>query len=422
MKTALKILSGILTLTLVGCNINNLNSKDINNEERMKGVWIATTENLDWPSKFPIDLKDNKEIKKFEDSEKEKLANDIKSVKDNNFNTVFFQVRPNGDALYYSKEVPFSELVSGTLGEKASYDPLKFAVKEAHSNGLKLEAWINPFRIKSSDEEITMEYIEKYLDALPEGSELKKNKEWIKVYKMQGGRYYAYLDPGIPEVREYVINVILEIVKNYDVDGIHIDDYFYPDNYSAADTYTGDNPYEMANDLELFRMYGSKFDNIGDFRRNNIDKFIKELNSRIKKEKDIKFGVSPKGIWKNKEGDGSNTSGYSSYYQSFADSKKWVDEEWIDYLIPQVYWDFANPYAGFKEVVDWWSDSFVNKDVNLYIGLAIYKIPTWKDEREIINQIQYLKNKENVDGEVLFRLKHVNENIDLINEGYNLSN
>ncbi|MGL5354691.1 MAG: family 10 glycosylhydrolase [Clostridium sp.] len=184
MKKSFKLLSILLVLTLVGCNARENNRKENTLDEEMRGVWIATTENLDWPKKFPDSLKDEREINKFIDNEKDLLAKKIAVVKDNNLNTIFFQVRPNGDALYYSKESPFSDLITGVLGKKANYDPLKFAVKEAHIKGLKLEAWVNPFRIKSSDELITEEYIDKYLEALPQESILKSNREWIKVYKI----------------------------------------------------------------------------------------------------------------------------------------------------------------------------------------------------------------------------------------------
>ena len=197
------------------------------------------------------------------------------------------------------------------------YDPLEFAIDEAHKRGLELQAWFNPFRIDSNSENFN---IDSYIEELPKGVSLKSNPDWIVKYNK-----YHYLDVGIPEVREYVINTIIEVVKGYDIDGVVLDDYFYP--------YPSDG-LEFPDD-DTYEKYGQEFESKDDWRRNNVNIFISELYSKIKEIKsDIKFGVSPFGIWRNGESiGGSDTRGLSSYDDIYVDSKKWIQEGWIDYLI-----------------------------------------------------------------------------------------
>ena len=367
----------------------NIASKFIEDGE-MRGVWVSTVSNLDWPEVGNYDVKVQKEL----------LKEKFDFIEEQNMNTIFFQVRPMGDALYESSYAPWSKYLTGTLGENPGYDPLEFAIDEAHKRGLELQAWFNPFRIDSNSEKFN---IDNYIDELPEESPLKNNPDWIVKYNN-----YHYLDAGIPEVREYVIDTIIEVVKNYNIDGVVLDDYFYP--YPSGGVEFPDE--------DTYEKYGEGFSSKDEWRRNNIDCFISELYSKIKNTNaEVKFGVSPFGIWRNGESvGGSNTSGLSSYDDVYVDSRKWIQEGWIDYIIPQIYWQFDYNSAPFATLVDWWAKQVENTNVELYIGHAAYKIndstygESWLNENEVINQIRYSRGNSNVKGSCFFRLKTLEEN------------
>ena len=332
--------------------------------------------------------------------QQELLKEKLDFIEDNNMNTVFFQVRPMGDALYESEYSPWSKYLTGELGKDPGYDPLEFAIKEAHKRGIEIQAWFNPFRIDSNSEKFNLD---NYINELPKGSPLKENKDWIVKYDK-----YSYLDIGIPEVRQYVIDLILEVVDKYNIDGVVLDDYFYP--YPV-------NGLEFSDD-ETYKKYGEGFFTKEEWRRNNVDTFISELNNAIKsKDSTLKFGVSPFGIWRNGESvGGSATSGLSSYDDVYVDSRKWIKEGYIDYIIPQIYWQFDNKNAPYSILVDWWAKQVEGTNVELYIGNAVYKIndstygDAWLNENEVINQIRYSRTISNVKGNCFFRLGSLEEN------------
>ena len=356
----------------------------------MRGVWVSTVSNLDWPEAGKYDSKFQKEL----------LKEKFNFIEEANMNTIFFQVRPMGDALYKSSYSPWSKYLTGSLGKDPGYDPLEFAVDEAHKRGLELQAWFNPFRIDSNSKTFN---INNYISELPASSPLKNHPEWIVKYGN-----YQYLNAGIPEVREYVIDTIIEVVKNYNIDGIVLDDYFYP--YPSGGLEFPDN--------DTYKKYGGSFNSKDDWRRDNINSFIKELYSKIKETKlEVKFGVSPFGIWRNGESvGGSNTRGLSSYDDVYVDSRKWIQEGWIDYIIPQIYWQFDYKAAPFATLVDWWAKQVEDNYVKLYIGYADYKIndssygEAWLNGSEVINQVRYSNANGNVNGGCFFRLKTLEEN------------
>lgn len=356
----------------------------------MRGVWVSTVSNLDWPEAGKYDYKFQKEL----------LKEKFDFIEETNMNTVFFQVRPMGDALYKSSYAPWSKYLTGSLGKDPGYDPLEIAIDEAHKRGLELQAWFNPFRIDSNSKTFN---INSYISELPDSAPLKNHPEWIVKY----GNYH-YLNAGIPEVREYVINTIVEVVKNYNIDGVILDDYFYP--YPSGGL-------EFPDD-DTYNKYGGSFDSKDDWRRDNINSFIKELYSNIKDSNlEVKFGVSPFGIWRNGEAfGGSNTKGLSSYDDVYVDSRKWIQEGWIDYIIPQIYWQFDYKSAPFATLVDWWAKQVENSNVKLYIGYAAYKIndsnygEAWLNGNEVINQVRYSRANSNVNGGCFFRLKTLEEN------------
>ncbi len=344
-------------------------------KREFRGVWIATVENIDWPSAPGLTT----------DQQKQELISRLNAHQQEGINAVMLQVRPAADAFFGRSLEPWSKWLTGKQGQAPypAYDPLDFAITEAHKRGMELHAWFNPYRATNDGN----------FAALSPQHITRLKPEWFFTY---GG--IKLFNPGIPEVRDYIVKVILDVVDNYDIDGIHMDDYFYPYQIDG----------QHINDAATFKQYGSGFDNIKDWRRNNVDLLIKMLGDSIHKHKPhVKFGVSPFGIWANKfqNADGSETNGGSSYYELFADSRKWIKEGWVDYINPQLYWPINDRSAPFNKLLDWWSDNTFNR--HLYIGMAAYRINEhrkgkFKDAGQMPDQMKYLRNNPRVEGSVYF--------------------
>lgn len=347
-------------------------------KREFRGVWIATVVNLDWPTNARAGA----------ESQKRELANELNILQQTGINAIMFQVRPAADALYAHSREPWSKYLTGRQGQSPGFDPLDFAVTEAHKRGLELHAWFNPYRATFDGRFATL---------APEHITRVK-PEWFFIY--DGIKLF---NPGIPEVREYIVQVVLDVVKNYDVDGIHMDDYFYP--YPVRG--------QVINDVATFAQYGGGFDNIRDWRRNNVDQLIHMLADSIHKYKPrMKFGISPFGIWANKSQhpDGSVTNGGSSYMENFADTRKWIQEGWIDYINPQIYWQIGNRSAGFDVLLNWWSNNTFNR--HLYVGQAPYRFyearsPAFKNPSEIPNQLRMIRANPRAQGSVYFRAQSI---------------
>ncbi|TSD64984.1 family 10 glycosylhydrolase [Inquilinus sp. KBS0705] len=343
-------------------------------KREFRGVWIATVVNLDWPQN----------ARGTEESQKTDLIDQLNAHQRTGINAIMFQVRPAADAFYAKSREPWSKYLTGTQGKAPTYDPLEFAIEEAHKRNMELHAWFNPYRATFDGKFYT----------LAPNHITRTKPEWFFIY---GG--IKLFNPGLPEVREYIVQVILDVVKNYDVDGIHMDDYFYP--------YLIDG--QKVNDQAAFEQYGEGFDNIKDWRRSNVDTLIKMLGDSIHKVKPrMKFGISPFGIWANKaqNEEGSETAGGSSYYENYADSRQWVQQGWIDYINPQIYWHIGYRLAAFEKLLDWWSNNTYNR--HLYIGQGPYRYyeqrsPAYKNPSEIPNQIRLLRANPRVQGSVFFR-------------------
>ncbi|MDP4108510.1 MAG: family 10 glycosylhydrolase, partial [Bacillota bacterium] len=310
MKKAKKFISLFMLAALISAPfLTRVNAESVSPSLELRGVWISTVLNLDYPSSPTEDVA----------ALKKEATEELDYAQKNGFNAVFFQVRPACDAFYKSSIFPWSSYLTGDQGKApGSFDPLEFYVSEAHKRGLQLHAWINPFRVTKSKET---------LSSLAKSNPARKNPSWV----VTGADGNLYLNPGIPEVRALVVNGVLEIIKSYKVDGIHLDDYFYPS--------------KNFNDADAFKKYGAHAKNLDEFRRNNVNLLIKNLGAAIKKANSkVSFGVSPSGIWANKKSleDGSDTSGGQSYFDSYADSRKWVKEKWVDYIAPQIYWNIGN--------------------------------------------------------------------------------
>ena len=345
-------------------------------QDGMRGVWVSSVANIDYPSQQGLSADQLK-------SEADTILNNIAAM---GLNTVFLQVRPSADALYQSALFPWSRYVSGTTGQApdGDFDVLAYWVEGAHSRSLQLHAWLNPYRITRDGKE--------ELDALPETSPAKQHPEWVVEYE---GNYY--FNPGLPAVQQLVVDGAAEIVRNYDVDGIHLDDYFYP----GTDF----------NDAAAYARYGEDFDDIGDWRRDNVNTLIASLDETVHAiNPELSFGVSPAGIWDNKADNpkGSDTNGRSSYREIYCDSVEWVKRGTVDYICPQLYWSIGYEIADFEVLVDWWQDIVSTSDVALYIGIGAYRAAeaepgdVWYGTAELERQLDMLDNSIDIQGEVFF--------------------
>lgn len=384
MKHIAKIIIFFLVLSLAIPVFSVSVSADVQEKEELKGVWVATVANIDYPSKPTTDS----EVLK---SEALKILDDAEAL---GLNAVFLQVRPASDAIYKSKLFPWSKYLTGSQGLAPgnAFDPLEFWISEAHKRGIELHAWINPYRITKK----TPKEPKHDLASLAASNPARLRPEWV-VKHSDGNLYY---NPGIPEVRKMVIDGVLEIIENYDIDGIHLDDYFYPG--------------KDFNDKATFAKYGKAYSNIDDWRRDNVNILIGDLSKAIKTaDKDVRFGVSPFGIWANKSGNelGCDTKGTQSYCDQYADSRKWVKEGMIDYIAPQLYWNIGYEIADYSKLLAWWSDVTAGTGVDLYVGQAAYRTGNkdpkspWYGVAEIEKQLQLNSENQEVKGSIFFSYK-----------------
>ncbi len=348
-----------------------------NPKREFRAAWVTTFTNLDWPSK--------KGLTPFQ--QKAEFIQLVQHFTHTRLNAAIVQVRASSDAFYESKFSPWSEWLTGTQGIPPSpyYDPLEFMVKECHTNNLEFHAWFNPLRAISHDR----------FSSVAKDHITNKKPEWFFHY----GQSYYY-NPGIPEVRQYIIDVILEVVRNYDIDGVHLDDYFYPYTYKK----------QAIPDQTTFKKYARGIKNIKDWRRDNINLLIEEISKAIKKEKAyVKFGISPLAIWRNKKQDPTGSisnSGQTSYDNLYCDTKLWMEKGLMDYIAPQLYWSTDNLYANYNHLLKWWNDQ-TKDSIHLYLGHALYKLN--KADRhsfppsELINQVNLSRTYSRSQGSIFFR-------------------
>lgn len=356
---------------------------------KFKGVWVATVKMLDFPSRRGLN---SYELKK-------ELLDILDSCQAIGANAVIFQVRPAADAFYDSPIEPWSEWLTGKQGRAPFpyFDPMTFLIDESHKRGLEFHAWINPFRAVATYS--SADLVNNHISLL--------HPEWCFNYGAN-----KYLDPGISEVQDYIIKIIADIVTRYDVDGIHFDDYFYP--YPLKNQ---QNEIIPIPDYNTFSANNRGFNNIEDWRRDNINRFVQRTHDTIKKIKsDVVFGISPCGVWRNfgYDDDGSHTTGLASYDWIYADGLTWLKNNWIDYIAPQLYWYIGHRAADFKTLVDWWSQHSFG--VDLYIGLNIHNIdptqtdPFWGNPNQIPNQIKLANSYPQVTGFILYRYEALTKN------------
>ncbi len=382
-------LSKDLILPLIFLIIFQHSTSQIDNKHEFRGVWVATVNNIDWPSSKKLSTNEQK-------NEIIKLLDVLKSL---NFNAIIFQIRPSADAFYNSKYEPWSLYLTGTRDNPPVpyYDPLAFVISETHKRGMEFHAWLNPYRA-----------IINYKKIQPNPLRLIDKKPlWFINYGKN-----KYFDPGIPEVRSYTNKVVADIVQNYDIDAIHFDDYFYPYKIKGVDF----------PDEGSFKKYGGNFypNELDNWRRNNVNSIVKELHATIKTIKPwVQFGISPFGIWRNKSvaPNGSNTNARQTNYDNlYADILFWLKEGWLDYILPQIYWHIGHKDADYKTLVKWWADN--NYNTNLYIGHSLYRLngknqnEAWKQHypTEIEKQLKLNKSITQIKGSVYFSAKHIIKN------------
>jgi uncharacterized lipoprotein YddW (UPF0748 family) len=355
-------------------------------KREMRGVWISSVLNIDYPSGPSPD--DN-----FLRDTWIRLIDTHKAL---GINTLFVQIRPTSDALYPSKLVPWSRYLTGQSGLAPynNFDPLEFMIQTAHARGLEFHAWLNPYRA-SMDGQTAVSFAPNHV--------LNTHPEWCFLYNKK-----YIMNPGLPDVRNHIREVVKEIITRYEVDGIHFDDYFYP--YKEGN--------QEINDYQTFQQYQAGFSNIEDWRRNNVDLLISDLSQTIRLIKPrVQFGISPFGIWRNNNRDpeGSDTRGGSSYDGLYADVRKWLRSDWIDYVVPQVYWTIGFNIADHEKIMKWWSNNAFGK--NVYSGLGTYRVgqggskdPAWNNPNEIPRQIRLSRSLPNVFGSVHFSSKSLLNN------------
>ena len=359
----------------------------INPDSEVRGVWIASVYNIDYPSRTDLSAEELKA----------ELDSILDTCEKNKLNTVFFQVRPSCDALYDSDIFPVSEYIS-TNGELV-FDPLDYLVKEAHQRNIFVHAWVNPLRVTMNTHD---------LEELDDKSPAKQHPEWTVPY--DDGK--LYLNAGIPEVCSLIVDGVREIVLNYDVDGIVFDDYFYP-----YPVYDDSGKRIEFDDGEEYEKYGTEYDSIADWRRANINNIIKSVWEAVHEaDNECVFGVSPFAIWQNNNGEngGSDTNGFEGYNSLYCDALAWIEGGYIDYISPQIYWTFDNTSSAFDVLTRWWNTQLDGSDVKLYVSHAAYRYEdgNWENPAgQLSEQVSFARSEKVYRGSIFYGYDEINRNI-----------
>ncbi len=342
-------------------------------QREMRGLWIATVANIDWPSRRDLSG----------ETQRAELLDILDRAVAMRLNAIVFHVRPAGDALYQSSLEPWGIMLTGTQGQSPGYDPLAFAIEEAHRRGLELHAWINPFRAGNTADTVRM--VAPHL--------FRSRRDLVRVY---GGN--IWMDPGEPDVQDHSMRVIADIVTRYDIDGIHADDYFYPyqitDNAGLVVPFPDDGSHARS---------GSGLPR-DDWRRANIDRFVERMYREVHAIKPyVKVGLSPFGIWR--PGFPPGITGLDAYSTIYADSRKWLQQGWLDYLAPQLYWSISSAGQSYPALLDWWvSQNTMGRHV--WPGLASYRVGDGTASaftmQEIPEQIRLTRSRSPQSGNILY--------------------
>jgi uncharacterized lipoprotein YddW (UPF0748 family) len=349
--------------------------------KEFRAAWVATVYNLDWPSKAGLPAGQQQ-------AELRAILNRAAELK---LNAILLQVRSAADALYATKREPWSAVLAGKQGEAPGYDPLEFAIREAHLRGIELHAWFNPFRAAT---DASGSFARNHVS--------RTHPEWVKKYGSQ-----LWIDPGEPEAREEVLGAMLEVVRRYPVDGVHIDDYFYPYPVKNGGAF----PDEIS-----WQKYGASGSlSRGDWRRDNINRFVEALYRGVKAEKPaVKVGISPFGIWRPGV-PATIEAQLDSFEQLYADSRLWLERGWCDYLAPQLYWSIQPGKQSFPVLLDWWrAQSRAGRPV--WPGIATERIGAQRPAREIADQIELTRRGTDAPGHIHWSMKALMRNTGGIDE------
>jgi len=368
----------------------------------MRGVWLATVSRLDWPPVNSVNVSSPALRIRLQ---QQALITKLDNLKSLGINTVFFQVKPDGTALWPSQILPWSDMLTGTIGQDPGYDPLKFMIDEAHKRGIKVHAWFNPYRVTTNTKPGTITALSRTLPQNP-ASVYVLHPDWVRT---SGDR--LVLDPGIPAARDWITSIVAEVVERYPVDGVQFDDYFYTETKSST-----------LNDTQTWQQYGQAFASKADWRRDNTQQLIAQVSRTIKQiNPNVMFGVSPAGVWRNRSHDpaGSDTRGAAAYDESFADTRRWVQQGLLDYIAPQIYWPFSRDAARYDVLAKWWAEVVKPTKTRLYIGVALYKVgepsrnePDWTVNGgvpELRKQLELNDTMPGISGTILFRENNLNQ-------------
>jgi uncharacterized lipoprotein YddW (UPF0748 family) len=357
-----------------------------------RGVWVATVNNMDWPSRQDLST---------EDQQRELLAI-LDRAAELKMNAIVFQVRPEADALYASRYEPWSRYLTGRQGRAPSpaWDPLAFAVAEAHKRGLELHAWFNPYRAAF------------WRDSAKSRTHISRQRPWLVVPYAQ----FLWLDPGLTEVRQLFIRSVIDVVRRYDIDGVHIDDYFYP--YPETDRAGQRIEFPDARTYAAYRRAGGDLEK-SDWRRRNVDRLISQFYSAVKAEKKwVKVGISPFGIFRPGI-PATTTAGLDQFEELYSDVRKWLREGSLDYVAPQLYWPVRPPEQSYPVLLQWWVDENV-KGRHVFPGLALYKLPISGPRKmrpeDIVEEILITRQTRGAEGHLLFNARILMDNVDGITD------
>ena len=351
-------------------------------QREFRGVWLASVKNIDWPSKPGLSSA----------QQKAELITLLDRAKQLRLNAVLLQVRPACDALYASRIEPWSEYLTGQMGRAPEpyYDPLSFAVDEAHKRGLELHAWFNPYRAR-------------HAAAISTASANHISK--TKPHLVRNYGKSLWLDPGEREVQEHSLGVVMDVVRRYDIDGVHFDDYFYP--YPEKDAQGRVLPFPDWAEWRRYQNGGGKLGR-SDWRRENVNLFMVRVSQSIRSIKPwVKFGIAPFGIWR--PGYPPQIKGLDAYDVLYADSRKWLREGWVDYLAPQLYWGDDSQTTSFAALLSWWGSENVHHR-HVWPGLDISRVGPARAPEEIVSQVKRTREQSGADGNILWGVRALSEN------------
>jgi len=372
-------LRNIVVFLLFSLSVSGLSTLSASGLMPFRGAWIATVANIDWPSAEAVGN---------DSLQQEEMTFLLDSLQAIGINAIIFQVRPTADALYKSAYEPSSHWLTGTQGDSLTWDPLQWTIEQAHARKMEVHVWLNPYRVnlaKTDTSMISADHI------------WRKHPEWFWEYNKQW-----YFDPGLDVTREWICTIVQDIIQRYDIQAIHMDDYFYP--YPVGG--------KAIPDAATFAKYPRGFEDIREWRRNNVNLAIQDISATIRECKDsVQFGISPFGVWRNASVDSTGSAtqaGITNYDDLYADIRLWIREGWIDYVLPQLYWEIGKKAADYEVLAHWWANEVRGTNCKLYIGMAPYRLEgakkdsPWSQGNEISRQMQLNRTIPEITGECFY--------------------